>query len=123
MTRRFAISTFLFIISLVSACDRKEPIPSQTASTNSAQHAESDGWLRGSVDDRFALVSKHLRGFDMAMVEVGYRYTELYWAGRDRKVEAVNGRWTDRRSPRHRAIPTASRGVPGGHASDTLIPR
>jgi hypothetical protein len=49
--------------------------------------AKSDGeaWLRsGSVDERFARVAKHLRGFDVAMVETGYRYGELYWAGQDR---------------------------------------
>lgn len=41
-------------------------------------------WLQGDVEQRFALVSKHLRGFDAAMVEVGYRYGELSWASRDR---------------------------------------
>ena len=41
-------------------------------------------WLHGDVDERFGLVAKHLRGFDMAMVETGHRYAELYWAGRDR---------------------------------------
>jgi hypothetical protein len=30
------------------------------------------------------MVSQHLRGFDMTMVETGYRYAELYWAGADR---------------------------------------
>jgi hypothetical protein len=48
---------------------------------------EGSAWLRGDDDTRFALVAKHLRGFDMAMVEVGYRYTELYWAGRDRNFD------------------------------------
>jgi hypothetical protein len=41
-------------------------------------------WLSGTVDERFALVAKHLRGFDVAMLETGHRYAELYWAGRDR---------------------------------------
>ena len=40
--------------------------------------------LAGSQDERFVRVARHLRGFDMAMVETGYRYAELYWAGRDR---------------------------------------
>jgi hypothetical protein len=40
--------------------------------------------LTGSQDQRFVRVARHLRGFDMAMVETGYRYSELYWAGRDR---------------------------------------
>jgi cytochrome c556 len=42
------------------------------------------GWLQGSTDERFARVEKHLRGFDVAMVETGYRYSELYFAGQDR---------------------------------------
>ena len=44
----------------------------------------ADTWLRGLVDERFATVATQLRGFDVAMVEVGYRYGELTWAGRDR---------------------------------------
>ena len=28
-------------------------------------------------------MERHLRGLDVAMVEVGYRYQELYWAGAD----------------------------------------
>jgi hypothetical protein len=35
------------------------------------------------VDDKFNTVAKQLRGFDMAMVETGYRYNELYWAAQD----------------------------------------
>jgi hypothetical protein len=40
-------------------------------------------WLAGSTDERFVQVARHLRGFDLAMVETGYRYNELYWAGQD----------------------------------------
>jgi hypothetical protein len=72
------------VVGLSSACDLKEPTASQATPSISAERAESQDWLGGTVDERFALVSRHLRGFDMAMVEVGYRYTELYWAGRDR---------------------------------------
>ena len=43
--------------------------------------AGSDTWLQGSTDERFDTVTKHLRGLDMAMVEIGYRYQELYRAG------------------------------------------
>lgn len=46
-------------------------------------------WLRGRCEERFVLVEKHLRGFDMAMVESGYRYAELYWAERDGNWEAA----------------------------------
>lgn len=43
-----------------------------------------DPWLKGTPDEKFRQVENHLRGFDLAMVEVGYRYTELYFAGLDR---------------------------------------
>jgi hypothetical protein len=56
---------------------RTETPPSATAASTDA------AWLEGSVDERFAQVAKHLRGFDAAMVETGYRYVELYWAGTD----------------------------------------
>lgn len=41
-------------------------------------------WLSGSAEERFDRVARQMRGFDMAMMEVGYRYTELHWAGQDR---------------------------------------
>jgi hypothetical protein len=65
---------------LVAACGRSpqaEPVPTKTG----------DSWIGGDVDQRFALVAKHLRGFDVAMVETGYRYGELFWAGEDRNWE------------------------------------
>jgi hypothetical protein len=41
------------------------------------------GWLAGTADEKFTTVAAQLRGFDMAMVETGYRYNELYWAAQD----------------------------------------
>lgn len=41
-------------------------------------------WLKESVDDKFHQVEAQLRGFDITMMEVGYRFTELYFAGKDR---------------------------------------
>lgn len=43
-------------------------------------------WIQGSHNERWAAVAKHLRGLDVAMVEIGYRYQELYWAG-------IDGNW------------------------------
>ncbi len=40
-----------------------------------------EGWLKGSAHDQMDTVARHLRGNDLAMWEVGYRYGELYWAG------------------------------------------
>lgn len=68
----------LISIVLLAACDR-------TSGTDpSAVKPTGESWIRGDVDQRFTLVAKHLRGFDVAMVETGYRYGELYWAGEDR---------------------------------------
>jgi hypothetical protein len=62
---------------LFAGCERAEP-----ARQDAPEGAQ---WLvEGSTDERFARVARHLRGFDMAMVETGYRYSALYWAGRDR---------------------------------------
>lgn len=73
MDRVFKI-LFLTSFFLFCSCDR----------IRTQELKIGDDWLAsGSADERFAQVSKHLRGFDMAMVETGYRYIELYWAGED----------------------------------------
>jgi len=46
-----------------------------------------DGWLKGDENQKFESIAKQLRGFDMAMVETGYRYQELYWAAKDENWE------------------------------------
>jgi hypothetical protein len=79
--------------------------------TSPAEVPEGAKWLlTGSQDERFVRVARHLRGFDMAMVETGYRYSELYWAGRDRnwgyaayqlgKIETAVARGLERRPAR-----------------------
>jgi hypothetical protein len=40
-------------------------------------------WILGEGDERFARIEKHLRGLDVAMAEIGYRYTELFFAVQD----------------------------------------
>jgi hypothetical protein len=42
-----------------------------------------DGWLKGAPHEKLDVVARQLRGWDMTMVETGYRYQELYWAGMD----------------------------------------
>jgi len=58
-----------------------------TSCQNSPLGNEQGDWIRGSEKEKLALTEKHFRGFDMAMVEVGYRYQELYWAGQDQNWE------------------------------------
>src|SRR3972149_6069254 len=59
----------------VTACSSQPP-PAATS-------VGEGGWLTGTVDQKFEMVATQLRGFDMAMVETGYRYNELYWAAQD----------------------------------------
>jgi hypothetical protein len=47
------------------------------------QPAAEGAWLKGTAEEKFNQVEKQLRGFDKTMVEVGYRFTELYFAGKD----------------------------------------
>ena len=49
--------------------------------------AEKATWIRGDSQERWTTVERHLRGLDIAMVEIGYRYQELYWAGVDSNWE------------------------------------
>jgi hypothetical protein len=41
-------------------------------------------WLTGSDREKFTQIEKHLRGLDVAMAEITYRYGELIIAGRAR---------------------------------------
>lgn len=45
--------------------------------------ATSGDWLKGTSDEQIRTVEKQLRGLDVAMVEIGYRFTELHFAGKD----------------------------------------
>jgi hypothetical protein len=82
------LPTLLAAAAVAIGCDdaRREATNDHVSTATSASLA-ADTWIHGSVDERFAQVAKHLRGFDVAMVETGYRYGELYWAGRDRNWE------------------------------------
>ena len=47
------------------------------------QQAAKGEWISGTNEEQLKTIEKHLRGFDIAMIEVDYRYQELYWAGKD----------------------------------------
>lgn len=40
-------------------------------------------WVKGNKNEQLKTIETQFRGFDKTMVEVGYRYTELYWSGKD----------------------------------------
>lgn len=50
---------------------------------NEPTHNVQGDWIKGSEEEQAKIIEKQFRGFDMAMVETGYRYQELYWAGQD----------------------------------------
>jgi hypothetical protein len=73
--RRVTAMVVLSLAMILGACSRK---------TSDDAGSEGAAWLMSGTDDeRFERVAKHLRGLDLAMAEVGYRYGELHWAGED----------------------------------------
>lgn len=61
------------ILSSLTACNDEE----KTYSSG------TDGWLSGTQEEKFEEVANQFGGFSRTMVEVAYRYSELYWAGQD----------------------------------------
>jgi len=66
----------LFIISQIAfSCQNKAEEKSTAVGL--------DGWLEGTTEEKLDEVAHQLGGFSRTMVEVGYRYSELYWAAMD----------------------------------------
>ncbi|WP_211231619.1 hypothetical protein [Eisenibacter elegans] len=54
-------------------------------------------WITGNPETQIQTIERQFRGFDHAMVETGYRYQELHWAGEDQnwdyaqyQIEKIN---------------------------------
>lgn len=78
LARYFMKYICVFILLLFSiACNQQEP------------NAQGE-WLKGTEQEKINAIEKQFRGFDNAMVETGYRYQELYWAGQDQNWEYAN---------------------------------
>lgn len=77
MTR--VIFVLMIVLIMVGACNERD--------NRNKKGSGPGAWLEGSEDEKFDKVADQLRGFDVAMVEVGYRYQELYWAGTDANWE------------------------------------
>ncbi len=57
-------------------------------SCNELKKQEVQGdWIRGTENEKLEIIERQFRGFDLAMVETGYRYPELYRAGIDENRE------------------------------------
>jgi hypothetical protein len=68
----------ILVILTISACQSESQSPAQ------------GDWITGTPQNQIETIEKQFRGFDMAMVETGYRYQELYWAGQDQNWEHAN---------------------------------
>jgi hypothetical protein len=52
------------------------------ASAARPQPAPAASWLLGTVDEKLAQIERHLRGLDVSMAEISYRYGELLFAAK-----------------------------------------
>lgn len=79
-TRR--LITGLLLASTVAAC-RVAPTPPRQQPIDDVETT----WIGGPTDARFDILADQLRGLDVAMWEIGYRYAELHWALADENWE------------------------------------
>ncbi|HMO12706.1 MAG TPA: c-type cytochrome [Pirellulaceae bacterium] len=87
----FATAAVAFVIGAILGVVLS-PWNAQQSSSASAQpatpaEAPAATWLKGTPDDKLVQVERQLRGFDVTMVEVGYRYDELVDAAKSRNWE------------------------------------
>src|SRR5687767_11143659 len=59
----------------------------QTDQPQSKPGTPPEPWLKGTTDEKLAQIERHLRGLDVAMAEISYRYGELLIAGKTRNWE------------------------------------
>lgn len=68
--------SFIVVAFFVFACKQ-----------NGEKKPQEGDWIKGPEDVQLKTIEKHFRGLDNAMIEIGYRYQELYWAGEDENWE------------------------------------
>lgn len=58
-------------------------------------YSTKSNWLLDTKTDekKFKAIQKQLRGFDLAMVEVGYRFNSFYFAIKDKNYDLANYQW------------------------------
>jgi hypothetical protein len=71
------MNKFLIILLLTSF------IACTTQKNNEHTAVGEAGWLKGSNEEKLEEIAHQLGGFSRTMLEVSYRYSELYWAGED----------------------------------------
>jgi hypothetical protein len=65
------------------------------ATLGANNYSTSSEWLieTNSTTDKFKKIQKQFRGFDLAMVEVGYRFNSFYFAIKDANYPLANYQW------------------------------
>lgn len=58
-------------------------------------YSTKSNWLLDtkSNEQKFKAIQKQLRGFDLAMVEVGYRFNTFYFAIKDKNYDLAHYQW------------------------------
>ena len=58
-------------------------------------YSTSSEWLMetNTTQEKFKKIQKQFRGFDLAMVEVGYRFNSFYFAIKDENYPLANYQW------------------------------
>ncbi len=58
-------------------------------------YSTTSNWLLVTKTDaqKFKAIQKQFRGFDLAMVEVGYRFNSFYFAIKDKNYDLANYQW------------------------------
>lgn len=58
-------------------------------------YSTKSNWLLQTKEDtqKFKKIQKQLRGFDMAMLEVGYRFNKFYFAMNDKNYDFAQYQW------------------------------
>lgn len=70
------ISIFIITSFLFQSCNKETTV--------------QGNWIKGNELEKLKTIEKQFRGFDNAMIETGYRYQELYWAGQEQNWEYAN---------------------------------
>ncbi|APD06763.1 hypothetical protein UJ101_01244 [Flavobacteriaceae bacterium UJ101] len=77
LKKTIIFSVIIWSVLIHHSCQKTTPIPPPVQGE----------WIKGTEAKKLQTIEKQFRGFDMAMVETGYRYQELYWAGQDENWE------------------------------------
>jgi putative heme-binding domain-containing protein len=85
-SRISAIALVAFVIGAVFglALSRLAGESQPTASPTARPETPSAAWLKGTPEETLAQIERHLRGLDVSMTEIGYRYDELLLAAKNR---------------------------------------